>query len=101
MPADATRCSAARSSSSARTTSTRSAAIFAHFRGVERRPGEDAGNISIYNFKYGWCWFIPLRDGVMSVGCVCWPEYLKTRRGRNEEFLLDTLKMMPEAYGRA
>ena len=77
-----------------------SAAIFAHFRGVEFRPGEDAGNISIYNFKYGWCWFIPLRDGVMSVGCVCWPEYLKMRRGRNEEFLLDTLKMMPEAWAR-
>ena len=77
-----------------------SAAIFAHFRGVERRPGEDAGNISIYNFEYGWCWFIPLRDGVMSVGCVCWPEYLKQRRGRNEAFLLDTLKMMPEAWAR-
>jgi len=67
---------------------------------VEHRPGEDAGNISIYNFKYGWCWFIPLRDGVMSVGCVCWPEYLKQRRGRNEAFLLDTLKMMPDAWAR-
>jgi flavin-dependent dehydrogenase len=77
-----------------------SAAIFAHFRGVEYRPGEDAGNISIYNFKYGWCWFIPLREGVMSVGCVCWPEYLKTRRGRNEEFLLQTLQMMPDAWKR-
>ena len=77
-----------------------SAAIFAHFRGVEFRPGEDAGNISIYNFQYGWCWFIPLRDGVMSVGCVCWPEYLKTRRGRNEQFLLDTLKKMPQAWAR-
>jgi len=77
-----------------------SAAIFAHFRGVEHRPGEDAGNISIYNFKHGWCWFIPLRDRVMSVGCVCWPEYLKQRRGRNEAFLLDTLKMMPDAWAR-
>jgi flavin-dependent dehydrogenase len=77
-----------------------SAAIFAHFSGVERRPGDDAGNISIYNFEYGWCWFIPLRDGVMSVGCVCWPEYLKQRRGRNEAFLLDTLKLMPDAWAR-
>ena len=34
----------------------------------------------------------------MSVGAVCWPEYLKTRRGRNEEFLLQTLKMMPDAW---
>jgi flavin-dependent dehydrogenase len=77
-----------------------SAAIFAHFRGVEFRPGEDAGNISIYNFEHGWCWFIPLREGVMSVGCVCFPEYLKTRRGRNEEFLLQTLQMMPAAWQR-
>ncbi|MET0232856.1 MAG: NAD(P)/FAD-dependent oxidoreductase [Rhodanobacteraceae bacterium] len=77
-----------------------SAAIFAHFRGVEFRPGEDAGNISIYNFEHGWCWFIPLREGVMSVGCVCFPEYLKTRRGKNEEFLLQTLETMPEAWQR-
>ena len=83
-----------------RNESHQSAAIFAHFRGVEFRPGEDAGNISIYNFEHGWCWFIPLRDGVMSVGCVCFPEYLKTRRGKNEEFLLQTLQMMPEAWQR-
>ncbi len=83
-----------------RNESHQSAAIFAHFRGVEFRPGEDAGNISIYNFEHGWCWFIPLRDGVMSVGCVCFPEYLKTRRGKNEAFLLQTLQMMPEAWQR-
>ena len=77
-----------------------SAAIFAHFEDVERRPAEDAGNISIYNFAHGWCWFIPLQGGVMSVGCVCFPAYLKQRRGRNEEFLLDTLKLMPSAWAR-
>ena len=77
-----------------------SAAIFAHFRGVEHRPGDEAGNISIYNFAHGWCWFIPLREGIMSVGCVCFPEYLKQRRGRNEEFLLETLKSMPSAWAR-
>ncbi|MBO9661816.1 NAD(P)/FAD-dependent oxidoreductase [Dokdonella sp.] len=73
-----------------------SAAIFAHFRDVERRPGDDAGNISIYNFEHGWCWCIPLRDGITSIGAVCWPEYLKQRRGRNEEFLLATLARMPD-----
>ncbi len=77
-----------------------SAAIFAHFEGVEMRPAEDAGNISIYNFEHGWCWFIPLQAGVMSIGCVCWPDYLKQRRGRNEEFLLATLQMMPDAWRR-
>lgn len=72
-----------------------SAAIFAHYRGVEPRPGDDAGNISIYNFEHGWCWVIPLPDGVTSIGAVCWPEYLKQRRGRTEEFLAATLARMP------
>jgi len=70
-----------------------SAAIFGHFRGATRREGEDGGNISIYNFAHGWMWMIPLPDGVMSVGAVCRPDYLKQRKGRTVEFLLDTLKM--------
>ncbi len=37
-------------------------------------------------------WMIPLPDGVMSVGAVCRPDYLKQRKGRTVEFLLDTLK---------
>jgi flavin-dependent dehydrogenase len=69
-----------------------SAAIFGHFRGAASRLGEDAGNISIYRFDHGWMWMIPLPDGVMSVGAVCRPEYLKQRKGRTVEYLLDTLK---------
>jgi flavin-dependent dehydrogenase len=72
-----------------------SAAIFGHFRGAEPRPGEDAGNISIYRFDHGWMWMIPLPDGVMSIGAVCRPEYLKQRKGRTVEFLLDTLNQSP------
>jgi flavin-dependent dehydrogenase len=68
-----------------------SAAIFGHFRGAETRGGEDAGNISIYRFEHGWMWMIPLPDGVMSIGAVCRPEYLKQRKGRTVEFLLETL----------
>jgi flavin-dependent dehydrogenase len=70
-----------------------SAAIFGHFRGAAQRAGEDAGNISIYRFDFGWMWMIPLPDGVMSVGAVCRPEYLKQRKGRTVEFLLETLKL--------
>jgi flavin-dependent dehydrogenase len=68
-----------------------SAAIFGHFRGAEPRVGEDAGNISIYRFGHGWMWMIPLPDGVMSIGAVCRPEYLKRRKGRTVEFLIETL----------
>jgi flavin-dependent dehydrogenase len=77
-----------------------SAAIFGHFRGAARREGEDAGNISIYSFAHGWMWMIPLPDGVMSVGAVCRPDYLKQRKGRTVEFLFDTLKLSPALWAR-
>jgi flavin-dependent dehydrogenase len=68
-----------------------SAAIFGHFRGAECRPGEDAGNISIYRFDHGWIWMIPLPKGVMSIGAVCRPAYLKQRKGKTVDFLMETL----------
>jgi flavin-dependent dehydrogenase len=77
-----------------------SAAIFGHFHGAAFRPGEDAGNISIYRFGHGWMWMIPLPGGVMSVGAVCRPEYLKQRKGRTVEFLLETLRQNPAAWAR-
>ena len=77
-----------------------SAAIFGHFRGAELRAGEDAGNISIYRFAHGWMWMIPLPAGVMSVGAVCWPDYLKQRKGRTVEFLLETLQQNPALWRR-
>jgi flavin-dependent dehydrogenase len=77
-----------------------SAALFAHFSGVQRRPGEDAGNISVIRFAHGWVWMIPLRDDVTSIGAVCWPEYLKTRRGKSEEFLIETLREIPDVWSR-
>jgi flavin-dependent dehydrogenase len=77
-----------------------SAAIFGHFTGALPRPGEDAGNISIYRFDYGWMWMIPLPDGVMSVGAVCRPEYLKQRKGRTVEFLAETLRQNPALWAR-
>jgi len=77
-----------------------SAAIFGHFLGAERRQGEDAGNISIYRFEHGWMWMIPLPDGVMSIGAVCRPAYLKQRKGRKVEFLLETLRMNAELWQR-
>ena len=76
-----------------------SAAIFGHFRGALPRTGEDAGNISIYRFDHGWVWMIPLPDGVMSIGAVCRPEYLKRRKGRTTEFLLETLRQNPICGG--
>ncbi len=77
-----------------------SAAIFGHFRGAQTRPGNEAGNISIYRFEHGWMWMIPLRDGVMSVGAVCRPDYLKQRVGKTADFLLATLRKNPALWQR-
>ena len=77
-----------------------SAAVFSHFRGVAHRAGKDAGNVSIYRHAHGWGWMIPLRDGSSSVGVVCLPEFLKTRRGDIETFLMQTVATIPELAAR-
>jgi flavin-dependent dehydrogenase len=71
-----------------------SAALYGHFRHAERYPEEKrAGNISIYWFEHGWFWFIPLSDGVTSIGSVVWPYYLKSRKVPVRDFFLDTIAM--------
>lgn len=77
-----------------------SAAIFSHFKGVERRAGDQAGNISIYWFDHGWMWLIPLKDDVTSIGCVCHPDYLRAQPGTHEEILMATLAKAPAAIER-
>jgi flavin-dependent dehydrogenase len=72
-----------------------SAAIYGHFTGAKRLPGKAEGNISVFWFDHGWFWFIPLADGVTSIGAVCWPYYLKTRETSTEQFLLDTIALCP------
>jgi len=72
-----------------------SAALYGHYRGARRGEGEDEGNIRIFWFEHGWFWFIPLRDGITSVGAVCWPYYLKSRRGDPADFLQQTIALCP------
>lgn len=71
------------------------AALFGHYCGARQREGREAGNIGIYHFEHGWIWMIPLPAGVMSVGAVCRPDYLKQRRGERADFLAATLQMHP------
>jgi flavin-dependent dehydrogenase len=72
-----------------------SAALYGHFTNVRRLPGEAEGNISVFWFDHGWFWFIPLRDGTTSVGAVCWPYYLKSRRSSPTAFLHETIARCP------
>ena len=72
-----------------------SAALFAHFEGVRRREGEDAGNISIYRTGDGWIWVIPLPGDASSIGLVCGPDTLRARGSDGAQFLLDQLRAVP------
>ena len=77
-----------------------SSALFGHFEGATRLPGKAEGNITIFWFAHGWFWFIPLADGVTSVGAVCWPYYLKTRGKPLPDFFRDTIALCPALAAR-
>ncbi|MGC1172518.1 NAD(P)/FAD-dependent oxidoreductase [Polaromonas sp.] len=72
-----------------------SSALYAHFTGATRHPGQDEGNITIFWFDHGWFWFIPLADGATSIGAVVWPHYLKSRSKSVKDFFLDTIALCP------
>jgi flavin-dependent dehydrogenase len=73
-----------------------SAAMFAHFKGAQHYPeAKRAGLISIYWFEHGWQWFIPLADGITSVGAVVWPYYMKARNCDVREYFMATIAMCP------
>jgi flavin-dependent dehydrogenase len=71
------------------------AALFGHFSGARRLPGKIVGNISLFWFEHGWFWFIPLPDGVTSIGAVCSPQYMGSRQTDPRQFLLDTIALCP------
>lgn len=84
-----------------RNTAHNSAALYGHFSGAERSTGKTEGDISLYWFEHGWFWFIPLPDGVTSVGAVAWPHYFKTRKGKSlDQFLLETIALSPKLHAR-
>jgi flavin-dependent dehydrogenase len=72
-----------------------SAAVFGHFTGARRLPGKAAGNISIFWFEHGWFWFIPLADGTTSIGAVCPPEFMKSRKTDVTSFLASLISQCP------
>lgn len=72
-----------------------SAAIYGHFTGARRQEGRAEGNISIFWFEHGWIWFIPLADGTTSIGAVCPPGYLKTRKTDITTFFHQTIAQAP------
>jgi flavin-dependent dehydrogenase len=65
-------------------------AVYAHFTGVYRNPGEAEGHITIVRLKDGWFWLIPLADGKTSVGMVRLLDDLKRFGGTPENWYEQT-----------
>jgi len=77
-----------------------SAALFGHFTNAFRFPGKFEGSISLFWFDHGWFWYIPLRDGTVSVGAVAHPGYFKNRKGTLTEFFMETIALSPKLADR-
>ena len=68
------------------------AAVFAHFRKVEYKIGNMAGDITVHLVRDGWFWMIPLPGDVMSVGFVGNQAAFKNRRGTVQEFFFERVR---------
>ena len=58
----------------------RNIAVFGYFAGGRRQAGPRRGNVMSAAFRDGWIWYIPLADGLTSVGAVVRPEEAATIR---------------------
>jgi flavin-dependent dehydrogenase len=76
------------------------AAVFAHFHGVEYRVGRMAGYLTVHLVKDGWFWMIPLPGDIMSVGFVGNQAAFKNRRGSVHEFFLEKVRDSPTVSAR-
>lgn len=73
----------------------RQVAIFSHFAGALRDPGDAADNTLIfYRQKHQWAWFIPIDAETVSVGVVAPSSYFTSRRQTKQEFLEEQLKTL-------
>ena len=68
----------------------RNIASFRYYKDAERLSEPISGNVLSVTFEHGWFWYIPLRNGVTSVGVVFGREYPHRQNGRDalfDEFL--------------
>ena len=72
-------------------------AIWSYFENAEREPGEHGGATIILHTekKDSWFWFIPLRNGITSVGVVGDRSYMLEDRGSPEQTFADELALCP------
>jgi len=76
------------------------AALYAHFRNVERRSGELEGYITVHLAEDGWFWMIPLPGDVMSVGFVGDQSAFKGRSSSPQDLFMDRIRTSPSVSAR-
>jgi flavin-dependent dehydrogenase len=59
-------------------------AVFAHYRGADRFPGLEEGNVRIYLFDGGWFWWIPMAGDLTSIGAVVHARVAREQAGAPE-----------------
>lgn len=69
--------------------------LFAHYEGVQRDTGIDAGLIRLIRGAYHWFWMIPVSDTVTSIGLVMDAADFKRRKQSPEEVLETHLNAQP------
>lgn len=74
-------------------------ALFAHYRGADRLPGLEEGNIRIYLFDCGWFWWIPLDNDLTSVGVVLHARAAREHRGTPEHLFEAMVRRCPQVSG--
>ncbi len=69
----------------------KNAAIYSYYKGALRDTGRNAGATLVIATSQGggWFWFIPLSNGVTSVGVVAPPSHLYNGRGDDPGAILD------------
>ena len=75
--------------------SNNTAAVYAHYRDVDRREGEMAGCVSIHLAEDGWFWLIPLHDDITSVGFVGTQAAFRQRTGTPEALFCARIEASP------
>ena len=76
------------------------AAVYAHWRGVQMQLNEQPGFITVHLAADGWFWMIPLPGDVMSIGFVGNADVFKNRRGNAQDLYLDRLRRSPTVAAR-
>lgn len=70
-------------------------AFFAHYRGVPRAEGRNAGNTVIVVLQNAWFWMIPVDQELMSVGLVVDRDHARNCGLQPEELLNRTIAATP------